>query len=78
MYMFGNGSGHLSAKIARIAEEHGAELVNFTDPECKCGWGCKPFECKASQRHWFTCANYGEPHDSNIARAVLAAIDGQR
>lgn len=42
MHMFGLGAGHLSNEVAVIAEHHGAELVNYTDPQCQCGHGCRP------------------------------------
>ena len=73
-HMFGLGAGHLPTNIARIARSHGAELVNYTDPQCRCGHGCDPHECPKSRRHWFICNNFGEPHNSRTASAVLRAI----
>lgn len=73
-HLFGLGKGWLSKKIGRIAEKHGAVLVNHTDPQCQCGHGCNPFECKSSRRHWFACDNLGEPFNSRTAREVMAAI----
>ena len=59
---------------ARIAKAHGADLVNYTEPGCRCGWGCSEGKCPAGKRHWFATDNLGEPHDSAVAREVLAAI----
>jgi hypothetical protein len=42
--MFGLGSGHCSRKVAKIAEKHGAELVNHTEPS-------------GEKRHWFRLEN---------------------
>lgn len=75
-HQFGLGSGHLSRRIARIARTHGAELVNYTEPGCRCGWGCSNGRCKAAQRHWFECENRGAPFDEKTAREVMAAIGG--
>ena len=72
-YMFGCGRGHLSARAARAARKAGAELVNYTDPGCSCGYGCRS-ACRANQRHWFAGPNYGEPFDSRLARKVEAAV----
>lgn len=73
-HMFGCGPGHLPERANRTAAKHGAALVNHTDPQCNCGYGCRPFTCERSQRHWFTCRNYGSPHNERIAAAVLAAV----
>jgi hypothetical protein len=69
-FMFGAGSGWLPAKADKIAKKHGAYLVNYTDAQCKCGYGCKPHTCKASRRHWFGGPNYGAPFDSQLAHRV--------
>ena len=74
-YMFGLGKGHLSQKIAEIAEKHGAKLINYVDPGCSCGYGCSPDkDCPNNKRHWFTTQNLGEPFNSRTANAVLDAI----
>ena len=74
-YFFGMGKGHLSTRYERIAEKHGAELINHTDPQCSCGYGCDPHECRASRRHWFQIQpQLGEPHDSNTANAVMSDV----
>lgn len=73
-YMFGLGSGHLPKKVARMAEKHDATLVNHVDPDCKCGWGCSPYDCPRSKRHWFSTDNYGEPHNSEVRRAVFSEL----
>lgn len=72
-YMFGSGRGHLSSRAARAARKAGAELVNYTDPGCSCGYGCRD-ECRANQRHWFAGRNYGEPFNSQLAREVATAV----
>jgi hypothetical protein len=73
-YIFGCGRGHLSAKVAKIAEDNGAALVHHTDTGCSCGRG-HAAKCPANRRHWFVGANRGEPFDSQLAKRVLAAID---
>lgn len=73
-FHFGLGGGHLPLDAARIAERHGAALVNHTDPQCQCGHGCGLCECPKSRRHWFSAPNHGEPHNSRIASAVLAEL----
>lgn len=61
-HFFGTGSGHLPERADRIAQKHGACLVNHTEPDGR-------------QRHWFACDNRGEPFDSNTARAVTADLE---
>ena len=73
-HFFGLGRGHLSAKAGKIARQHGAHLVNYTDPGCGCGYGCRG-GCSANRRHWFACENRGAPFDDWTASAVMAAID---
>ena len=77
-HFFGLGKGHLPRRVALIARKHGAELVNYTDPGCGCGWGCTSGECKANRRHWFEAPNRGAPFDGQTAREVLDAIGGGR
>lgn len=72
-YIFGLGVGHLSRRTAKIARAHGATLVNHTDPQCTCGYGCAG-DCRSSKRHWFAANNRGEPFNRNLARTVMAAI----
>jgi hypothetical protein len=74
-HFFGLGSGWLPRSVAAVAKKHGATLVNYTDPQCRCGYGCKIGECKSSRRHWFACQNRGEPLDRQTANAVLFAIN---
>lgn len=70
------GDGHLPAKAAKIASEHGARLINHVDPGCSCGRGCPPRrDCPRNKRHWFTAPNMGAPFDQNKARDVAAALD---
>ena len=73
-HMFGLGSGHLPKLADKIASKHGARLVNYCDPGCKCGHGCAK-ECPECNRHWFAGPNLGEPFDSEMARAVMADIE---
>lgn len=60
-YFFGLGKGHLSKKVEKIAEKHGATLVNHTEPG-------------GFKRHWFAIPNRGSPFDQAKASEVLAAI----
>ena len=53
MKFFELGNGHSNVNVPK--EWDGFELANFTDPECKCGYGCAIGECKKSERHWFQC-----------------------
>lgn len=73
-YLFGCGPGWLPKKAAAIAREHGAMLVNYTDPGCKCGYGCASGECKSARRHWFAGPNLGSPFDARLAADVAAGI----
>jgi len=72
-YLFGVGTGHLSAKAAKIAKANGAVLVNYTDPGCSCGHGCAR-DCKANRRHWFAAPNRGNPHDQVTRERVMSAL----
>ena len=69
-YMFGLGNGWLPKRADQIARKHNAYLVNYTDPQCKCGRGCDNYKCKASRRHWFSGPNHGSPFDGDMAQAV--------
>ena len=74
-YFFGLGSGHLDPDtVGVVAEENGATLVNYTGPECFCGYGCSPHTCEKNQRNWFACRNLGEPFNSSIERVVMAEV----
>lgn len=74
-YMFGVGNGWLGKKAAAIARKHNCELVNYTDPECKCGRGCSLFDCKESRRHWFESENRGDYFNTRIERSVMAEFE---
>jgi hypothetical protein len=73
-YFFGLGPGWLPKRADKIARKFDAYLVNYTDAQCNCGYGCRPYTCKQSRRHWFACQNLGAPFDKNTADAVLAAL----
>ena len=60
-YHFGIGPGHLPKKAGRIARQHEARLVNYVEPN-------------GDRRHWFSCRNCGEPHDSTVRRKVMAEL----
>jgi hypothetical protein len=77
-FQFGLGPGHLNRAAKLAAAKLGATLHNHTDPQCSCGHGCTAGTCKRSQRHWFSAPNYGEPHNSRLADAVLDALKAQR
>lgn len=68
-YMFGLGDGWMPKSAAKIAEKHGAVLVNYCDPGCKCGYGCSG-DCPACKRHWFA-----GPFDGQLGSAVMAEIE---
>lgn len=61
-YHFGLHSGHLIARVDRIAKRHGAWHVNYTEPN-------------GQRRGWFSCQNRGNPFDQAIAKAVMDDID---
>lgn len=63
-YLFLMGHGHLNARAARIAENYGARLVNYTEPDGR-------------KRHWFAGPNLGLPHDEIMAKAVRAALQAE-
>lgn len=77
-YMFGLGPGWLGKDVDTIARKHDAELVNYTDPQCTCGHGCSPHECRRSRRHWFTTQDLGQPFNGATARAVMEEISVRR
>lgn len=60
-YFFGLGPGWLPAKADRIAQKHGAVLVNYTEPN-------------GYKRHWFAGPNRGAPFDQQMADAVAADL----
>ncbi len=60
-YLFGLGRGHLPASAAGIAQRHGADLVNYTEP-------------RGEKRHWFEAQNLGPPFDEAVRDAVLADL----
>jgi hypothetical protein len=66
-HFFGLGKGHLSRRVEKAAERAGGQLVNYTDPQCNCGYGCRPYSCRASARHWFVV------QDKQMAGQVLEA-----
>lgn len=70
-YIFGLGHGWLDSHEQAKVEKHGARLVNFTHPECSCGQGCKPYECKRSRRHWLVVDNRGEPNNLQVASGAM-------
>ena len=61
-YVFGRGSGHLPAKVNKIAKRHGARLVNYTESD-------------GGKRHWFVGPSYGIPRDTDMARAVFDDLE---
>lgn len=69
-YFFGLRPGPSHEGAEEIAVRHGAHVTDYTDAECRCGYGCSPHTCPKSRRHWYTCPQYGEPFDSSTARAV--------
>jgi hypothetical protein len=71
-YLFGVGKGHLSVRAARAARREGAELINYTGPECECGYRCAPYTCRKNQKHWFALpSGWGQ---EGRAQAVLEAV----
>jgi hypothetical protein len=73
-YLFGTGPGHLSARAARAARREGATLVNYTGPECGCGYRCRPGTCERSRRHWFEAADLGTAFQRDVSARVLVAV----
>ena len=74
-YIFGCHDGFLSRKIvSKIEAATGATHVNYSDSQCKCGYGCAPGDCRASRRGWWTADNIGEPHNSRIAAEVAKLL----
>jgi hypothetical protein len=61
-YLFGLHRGHLTAKADKIAREHGANHVNYTEP-------------RGEKRGWYSGPNRGEPFDGDLSRRVLEAVD---
>jgi hypothetical protein len=61
-FQFGLHDGHLTAKAQAIAERHGADHINYTEP-------------RGRKRGWFACRNSGSPFDQATARAVLDDLE---
>ncbi len=63
---FGVGRGRIKASVAKridaIAQRHGADFV----------WANVPGQ---GPSYWFSCPNFGAPHDGQRARAVWKALD---
>jgi hypothetical protein len=74
-YMFGTGPGHLPDRVDQAARAEGADLVNYTDAQCLCGYGCWPHKCPASRRHWFTVPDAGDAprHAARVMDCLLRA-----
>lgn len=75
MHLFLSGPGHLSNKAERIARDHGAALINHTDAQCLCGYGCRPYTCEASRRHWFEARNEGDSANLERSKELRAALE---
>lgn len=77
-HFFGLGHGRVTDKnaerISKVATEHGADFIRHADPQCSCGYGCRPFACRKSERYWFASPNRGEPFDSATAHEVIEAL----
>lgn len=67
-YIFGASKGHLPNRTCERAAELGADAINYTDAQDHCGYGCKPYTCPKSKRHWFTL------DEGNTARSQGTAI----
>lgn len=67
------GNGKISRKgrmiIIRVCEKYGWNFFITTDPQCKCGYGCRPFECEKSKRWIIEKKNLGSPFD-NIPKEI--------
>jgi hypothetical protein len=76
-HMFGLGKNWLDEEAVERAMGEDADdvtLVNYTDAQCNCGYGCAPYTCTASRRHWFATRNNGEPFNSSTEARVLSAL----
>ena len=73
-FVFGCGPGHLPRSASFVASQHGAVLINYTDPGCKCGRRCSDGDCPECRRHWFASTNKGEPFNSRLASEVEASL----
>lgn len=56
------GPGFLPARAGKIAEKHGAYLVNYREPD-------------GGKRHWFSCRSRGGPFDDDRAKAVADDLE---
>ena len=63
-YLFRLAPGHLPDRADEIAREHGACLVNYTEPN-------------GHERHWFAGPNRGQPFDRQLADKVNAALSAE-
>lgn len=62
-------------KAAQRATGGSVSLVNYTDAGCGCGYGCAPYTCRASRRHWFEGPDDGEPFATMRAKGTARAIE---
>lgn len=71
MIFVAQGKGHLklTEKQKEIVDSLEAELVNYTDPQCNCGYGCKPHTCEKSKRHWFLLPAWMSQNPKEISKA---------
>jgi len=60
-FQFLLGQGHLPKKANKIAQKHGAELINYTEPN-------------GNRRHWFAGPNKGNPFDAQLANDVTVDL----
>ena len=77
-YMFGFGGGYLKRReVERVLRENGfddIELAQMTDAPCRCGYGCEPYTCPSTRKHWFEMENYGT-YSRDRADDAIGALD---
>lgn len=73
------GRGHLSARVCReIKRRLDLEVTQYTDAQCNCGYGCRPYTCPRSARHWIDAEGWeGAPSNqlAELAREAQQIIE---
>lgn len=75
-HIFGAGPGHLSRRAIVRADQLGAEVVNHTDAGDRCGYGCRPYTCRAAERHWLTVPDWSGARDQGLAIVAQLTREG--
>lgn len=72
---FGCRPGHASPKKVAVAIAAGANVIQFSDPDCTCGGDCLDWMCEKSRKHWLTVPADGDEkaHVQEVTEALEKA-----